>query len=443
MGRLRTLPAAVLLGLSLLAAGLGPFGLADPTRAGGGFSALQADATYGEEMTFSATWGGGDPDYVELLLGFGGEDRLVVPVELDAGHVEHHRDMTDDYVPPNTTVAYQWRAVDGDTVTLSPARELLYDDDRPQFDWDQARVGSATVHWYGQNEQIARRFGDLAGDAADAAGDLLGRPLAEPIEIFVYEGREDFLGAVGPATREWVGAATYPHLRTVYMWLGAGSTGFLETTIAHEVTHVVFHDASDNPFHEPATWLNEGTATWAELGNAETEEDVVRSEAGSADGLMAFEALTDQFPIDTRGATLAYAQGATMVDHLLGEYGSDALAAIMDAYRSGATDDEAIAAGTGTGFDEIRADYFESFGVTEPEPVEAQPLGRSDVALPPQPDGVPGASNGPQPQPGPSAGAQDVVWWIIIGLVIVGAVFFGVVIWRARRAPPPPGGAAS
>ncbi|HET9498027.1 MAG TPA: peptidase MA family metallohydrolase [Candidatus Limnocylindria bacterium] len=442
MGRLRARNAAVLLALTLVAAGLGPFGVAVPTRAGGGFSALQADATFGEEMTFSATWGGDEPDYVELLLGFGGEDRLVVPVELDDGRVAHLRDMTDDYVPPNTTVEYQWRAVSGAQVTLSPEQELLYDDDRPQFDWDQARIGSATVHWYGQNEEIARRFGDLAGDAADTAGDLLGRPLADPIEIFVYDGREDFLGAVGPSTREWVGAATYPHLRTVYMWLGAGSSGFLETTIAHEVTHVVFQDASDNPFHDPASWLNEGIATWAEVGNADTEAAVVRSEAGSADGLMAFEALTNQFPIDTRGATLAYAQGATMVDHLLGEYGSDALAEIMDAYRSGATDDEAIAAGTGTPFDEIRADYFASFGVSEPQPVGAQSLGRSDVPLPPQPGGVPGASDGPEPQPGPAAGSQDVVWWIIIGLVIVGGVFFGVVLWRARRAAPPSGGTA-
>ena len=32
---------------------------------------------------------------------------------------------------------------------------------------------------------------------------------------------------------------------------------------------------------------------------------------------MAFEALTDQFPIDTRGASLAYAQGATMVAHII------------------------------------------------------------------------------------------------------------------------------
>ena len=178
------------------------------------------------------------------------------------------------------------------------------------------------------------------------------------------------------------------------------SSAFLDTTIAHEVTHVVFHDASDNPFHEPPSWLNEGTATWAELGNADTEEALVQIEA-TAGGLMAFEALTDQFPIDARGASLAYAQGATMVDHILATYGEDALASVMEAYRDGATDAEAIAAGTGVEFAEIRADYFEGFGVAEPAPIEPVALGESDVPLPPQPDGVPGASGGPEPGPGP------------------------------------------
>jgi hypothetical protein len=414
-----------------------------PSRAGNGagFTQMTGDATFGVEMTFTAAWDGGDPDYVELLLGFGGEDRLVVPVALSGDHLEYRRDMTDDYVPPNTTVAYQWRAVMGDQVTLSPERELLYDDDRPELDWDDARIGSATVHWYGDNETIARRFGDLAGDAADRAADLLGRSLADPIDIFVYDERDEFLGAVGPDAREWIGAATFPNIRTVYMWLGAGSSGFLETTIAHEVTHVVFHDASDNPFHEPASWMNEGTATWAEVGNADTEADLVRQEAGSG-GLMAFEALTNQFPIDTRGANLAYAQGATMIDHILDEFGDRALASIMDAYRDGATDDEAIAAGTGTDFADIRADYFASFGVTEPLPVEPLPLGPSDVPLPPGQDGVPGASDGPDggPEPGPSDGSQDLAWWLIIGLVVLGAIFVGAVVWRARRSPPPAGG---
>jgi hypothetical protein len=228
------------------------------------------------------------------------------------------------------------------------------------------------------------------------------------------------------------------------MWLEAGSSAFLDTTIAHEVTHVVFADASDNPFHAPPSWLNEGTATWAELGNASTEESLVRLEAGSGEGLMAFEALTAQFPIDTRGATLAYAQGATMVDHILTMYGDEALAEIMAAYRDGATDDEAIAAGTGADFVDIRADYFDGFGVTEPEPIEPVSLAGSDVALPPQPDGVPGASDAPEPVPGAGGDSQDLVPWLIIGVVVVGGIVIGAVVWRARRpvgpppSPPPP-----
>jgi Peptidase MA superfamily len=437
--RLTRLTVAVVLGTLLAGVGL----LAPPTRAGGGFTDLAADATFGVDMSFSAAWTGTPPDRVELLLGFAGEEHLVIPVPLVSGRLDYHRDLADGFVQANTRVAYRWRAVDGSEVTVSPEQTLLYDDDRAGLDWHQAQIGSATVHWYGANEAIARRFGDLAGGAADAAADLLGSPLANPIDIFVYESREDFQGALGPDSREWIGAATYPHLRTVYMWLGAGSTAYLDITIAHEVTHVVFDDATSNPYHEPANWFNEGLATWSELGNADTERDLVSVEAGTAQGLMAFAALTSQFPIDTRGASLAYAQSATMVDLIIREHGAQAIAAIAEAYRSGATDEEAIEAGTGVSFDQLRADYFASFGVSEPAPVEPLPLGRSDVPLPPQPDDEPGDEPVPSAEPTPaSGGSQDVVWWLIIGFVVVGVLFVAVVVVRARRDRTPPAGSA-
>lgn len=437
MGRLSRVTAPLLLG-GLLSGLLTVLVVAPvPSRAGGGFADLEADATFGVDMTFSASWTGAPPDRVELLLGFGGEERLVVPVELVSGQLDYRRDLANGYLPPNTPVAYRWRAVVGAEVTVSPERSLLYDHDRPGLDWRQAQVGSATVHWYDANETIARRFGDLAGDAADAAADLLGHPLDDPIDIFVYDAREDFLGAVGPGAREWIGAAAYPHLRTVFMWLGAGSTAYLDTTLAHEVTHVVFNDATSNPFHEPATWLNEGIATWSELANADTERDLVSLEARSAEGLMAFAALADQFPIDARGANLAYAEGTTMVDFIIREFGTDAIAAIAEAYRSGATDQGAILAGTGVSFDALREEYFAAFGVTEPDPIEPLPLGRSDVSIPPQAGVEPAPSAEPQPGPGES---QDVAWWLIIGFVALGAVFVATVVLRSRRAQPPASG---
>lgn len=437
MGRLTRISVALVLGGLLTTLGA----LAPAARAGGGFTDLAADATFGVDMRFSAAWTGPPPDRVELLLGFAGEEHLVVPVTLASGRLDYRRDLADGFVPANTRVAYRWRAVDGSQVTVSPEQTLLYDDDRPGLDWRQAQIGSATVHWYGNNESVARRFGDLAGGAADAAADLLGSPLVNPIDIFVYESREDFLGALGPDSREWIGAATYPHLRTVYMWLGAGSTAYLDITLAHEVTHVVFDDATSNPYHEPSKWFNEGIATWSELRNADTERDLVTQEAGTDRGLMAFAALTGQFPIDSRGASLAYAQSATMVDLIIREHGPEAIAAIADAYRSGATDEEAIEAGTGVSFDQLRADYFAAFGVSELVPVEPLPLGRSDVPLPPQPGEEPREEPAPSVEPAPaSGGSQDVVWWLIIGFVVVGALFVAVVVVRARRARPPPAG---
>ena len=437
MGRLSRPVGALLLGglLATLAVTALP-GAATPTRAGGGFTDLAADATFGVDMSFSAAWAGSPPDRVELLLGFAGEEHLVVPVPLQSGQLNYRRDVAENFVPANTVVTYRWRALDGSQVTVSPEQRLVYDDDRPGLQWSQATIGSATVHWYGGNEDIARRFGGLAGGAADSAAGLLGTPLADPIDIFVYESRDDFLGALGPDTREWTGAATYPHLRTVYMWLGAGSTAYLDITLAHEVTHVVFHDATDNPYHEPAAWLNEGLATWSELGNADTEREVVIQEAGTDRGLMAFAALTSQFPIDTRGATLAYAQSATLVDLIIRDYGTQAMAAIAEAYRGGATDAEAVEAGTGISFDELRAAYFDEFGVPEPKPIEPVPLGRSDVPLPPQPGGEPVPSAGPAPG---GAGSQDVAWWLIIALVALGTVFLATVMIRARRERPPSG----
>ena len=77
------------------------------------------------------------------------------------------------------------------------------------------------MHWYGGNEQTARHLGELtAGGAAQA--ELLGHEMDGPVDMFVYDAREDFFGALGPGAREWFGAATFPPSRTIFMWLGAG-----------------------------------------------------------------------------------------------------------------------------------------------------------------------------------------------------------------------------
>lgn len=426
---LRRLPVAMLLLAMTIA-------MPVAATAFSGFGPMTADATYGGQMRFTVQLPGGPPDRLELLLRFAGSDSTVVaPVDPGPSSAEYTWDTATRHITPNTAVAYRWRATTGDEVTLSPEQSLLYDDDRPRLDWHQARIGAATVHWYGGAENQARHFGAISADAAAAAEGLLGHELAGPIDIFVYDSRDDFFGALGPGAREWTGAATFPAIRTIFMWLGGGSSGYLETTMTHEVTHVVFQDATANAFHEPAKWFNEGLAVWAEEQSAAAHEGAVRS-AADAGRLLAFGGISESFPIDDQAARLAYDEGATMVAMLIDTYGRKAIAAIAAAWRDGAGDDEALEAGTGVPVAELYDAYFASFGAEVPIAVEPAPILPSNVDKPPQPAAPSSASPAAVPSPSTSeapAGARDDGWIpaLIVAALAVGAVV--ALVMRRRR----------
>jgi Peptidase MA superfamily len=434
----RVLAACSIVALLLVAAGL-----ALPGRAAAfsGFGARSASEQYGQAMTFSVSLPGGAPDRLELLLQFGSDadSTFVAPVTASGSRATYTWDASSDYVTPNTPITYQWRATTGGTVTLSPSATLLYADNRPGLDWRSARIGQATVHWYGGAEPQARRFGNLTSGAIARAEQTLGHALNGPIDIFVYDSQSDFFGALGPGAREWTGAATFPDIRTVFMWLQGGGSDYLDTALIHEVTHVAFYDATLNPFHDPARWLNEGFSVWSEQQNANAAAQTVRSEVSS--GLFSFDAITGQFPIGSRGSSLSYAEGATMVDMIIRSYGARAMAGIAAAYRSGATDAEALQAGTGVSADQLYADYFRSFGASEPQPVPAATIGPSVVQTGAQGSTQPGApgsgATGASPSPSGGSPAADAAANAVLGYLALGVLVLTVVLgafWYRRRA---------
>jgi hypothetical protein len=447
VGRLiRWLAAPVLAIAFLLAA-------TEAASAFDGFGEPAADSTYGEEIRFSAPLRGDAPDRLELLVRTpGSDDTLVIPVEPSGTSAEHVWDATANYVTPNTLITFQWRAVDGEEVVLSAEGRHRYDDDRPGLDWQRVQLGEATVHWYGAAEGQALRFGELSAVGVERAEQLLGSELAGPVDVFVYATRDEFFGALGPGAREWTGAAAYSELRTIFMWNSpeAGSTAYLETAMIHEITHIVFHDATDNPFHEPARWLNEGIATWSETQDDAGEQSIVESEASSG-GLFAFDAISEQFPIGERGGRLSYAQGTAMIDLIIADHGREAIAGIAAAYREGASDAEALEAGTGVPAQELYDRFFTSFGVEAPTPIEPEPIPASNVDRPTagvvDPGGVdPGAEPGGEPPdvaaPGEGTargdGGSDLVVAAILAAALVGSGVAAVaVVRRAERRSAP------
>ena len=435
MGRLTRWLAPVGLAAGLLAVGAAPVAAFD------GFGELQTDSTYGKEIRFDADLQGAEPEILELLIRTPESDgSFVVPVEPSGASATYTWNTSVDYVTPNTLITYQWRATDGDTVTLSPEEQFRYVDDRPGFDWQSAQLGETTVHWYGGAEAQARRFGELTAVGVERAELLLGSELAGPVDVFVYATHDAFFGALGPGVREWAGAAAYPPLRTIFMSLEGGSPAYLEVAMIHEVTHIVFHDATSNPFHDPATWLNEGIATWSETRNDDGEREMVEAEADDG-GLFSFEAITARFPIGQRGGFLSYAQGTTMIELIIDRYGPEAIARIAAAYREGASDAEALEAGTGIPADELYADYFAEFGVSEPTPIEQEPIPPSNVDRPTagnvDPGGVdpdaepPPAEPAPAEKTPPGSGSEPAV---VIGLAVALALAGTAAYQMSRRA---------
>jgi hypothetical protein len=419
--------------------------LAAPGRAFGftGFGAMRASETYGQQITFSVDLPGGAPATLELLLRFGDSptSTFVAPVQASGTSATYTWDASTDYLTPNTPITYRWRAASGGGATLSPQGRLVYADNRPGLDWQSATFGVATVHWYGNHAAEAQQFGQLTAGAVSRGEALLGHQLDGPIDIFVYVSQSDFFGALGPGAREWTGAATFPDIRTVFMWLGGGPSSYLQTALVHEVTHVVFHDATTNPYHEPATWFNEGIATWSELQNATSERATVQSEVSN--GLFAFQALTGQFPIGSRGSSLSYAEATTMVDMIISDYGRAAIAKIAAAYRAGATDAEALQAGTGIPAAQLYADYFSSFGAAEPQPVTAATIGPS-VVQPGAASGTgpiaaqtssPGPSGSPAAVPGGDNSPADAIIVVLLVLVAAGGLLLAARIYRQSARP--------
>ncbi len=406
-----------------------------------GFGDATADSTYDAEMRFEVELRGADPDRLELLVRSPGSDAsFVTPVEPAGDVATYVWDTSTDHVTPNTLVTYQWRATAGDEVVLGPEGTLRYEDDREGLDWQQAQLGEATVHWYGGAEAQARRFGELTAVGVAQAEDLLGTELAGPVDVFVYESREDFFGALGPGAREWTGAAAYSELRTIFMWLGGGSPAYLEVAMVHEVTHIVFFDATDNAFHDPARWLNEGVATWSETGDAGDQRGIVEFEASGA-GLFSFDAISEQFPIGERGGQMSYALGTTMVDLIIDRYGREAIAEIAAAYREGASDAEALEAGTGVAADELYAAFYDEFGVAPPEPVPPEPIPTSNVDRPTagsiDQGGVtvdPATPPDSVPEEAPTDRADGAALPVLPLLAVAGIAAVAGAIWVARRA---------
>ena len=147
----------------------------------------------------------------------------------------------------------------------------------------------------------------------------------------------------------------------------------------HEISHLVVHQATENPFGDLPRWLDEGIAVYNE--NQEELDDDFRSifeQAVAADRLMTLRSLSSPFPSDPLEANLAYGQSGAVVMFIVNNYGREAMAELLDIFAEGALYDEALQQALGVTTDGLDSAFRVS--------LDLPPLpGSEQVAAPAEP----------------------------------------------------------
>ncbi len=246
-------------------------------------------------------------------------------------------------LPPGADLTYWWSIKDASGHKVdTPGKALSFDDGRHA--WKEAQSASFNLYWYKGDSGFAQQLVAAGEDALSLLEDDIGAKPERTIEVYVY-GSTTALQESLIFPQEWTGGLAYTEYGVVALGVSTGQVGWGEGAMAHEMAHLVVHQATMNGYGVVLpSWLDEGLAMYAE-GDLTSEFTSALSSAVKRDRLDSVQSLSSSFPADTAGATLAYAESYSLVEYLLDHKGGRAnMLDLLGAIRDGSGYEEALQA---------------------------------------------------------------------------------------------------
>jgi len=269
----------------------------------------------------------------------------------------------ENYFPPGTELEYWWKLTDAEGNELKNEREkVLYLDNR--YDWQTLEDDRLTLYWYEGGDSFGQALFDRANVALDTLQNDVGIALEEPIKIFIYANHGDLLGAISTSSQEWTGGQAFPNYGVVLIGIAPSQLTWGLDATTHEMTHLVIHQATDNPYGDLPRWLDEGIAVYNE-NQDELDDDfrAIFERAVKDDNLMTLRSLSSPFPADPMQANLAYGQSGAVVKFIIDTYGTEAMAHLLEIFSEGAIYDEALQEALGVDTDGLDNAFRASLGL--------------------------------------------------------------------------------
>lgn len=278
-------------------------------------------------------------------------------------------DQNRDYLPPGTELEYWWTLTDevGNELKTEP-QPLIYLDDR--HDWQTLSNDRLTLYWYRGDRAFGEALFDQANKTLDQIESEAGVKVEMPVKIFIYGSFSDLREAIAVGAQEWTGGQAFTDQGVVVIGVAPSDLSYGLAATPHELTHLVIHQATDNPYGDIPRWLDEGLAVYMS-GEMDAGWRGYRAEvAGSAQAnkLMTLQTLSSSFPADSAQAGLAYAESGSVVEFIIQHYGKDAMADLLEIFSEGALYDQALEQALGVDTWELDNAWRESIGA---QPLEA------------------------------------------------------------------------
>ena len=267
----------------------------------------------------------------------------------------------DRYIPVGSTFVYQWELEDTTGATLTTEeRTYLFLDGR--YQWQSRTVGDAppvTVYWYGNNEDRANNALEATVASLEKVGSLLETTVPYPIKVMVWGSEAEGTlaarsrGRTFDATVTTGGQRVAPDLIFVFVPI--------TDIVLHEVGHIVTHVAGDGPFTSLPSWIDEGTAVWAQQAPGGGYSGAV---AIAVQGDRTLSLRSMQSPSNRPDeVNLFYGQSYSVVEFLISRDGPEQFAELFRVHREGARIDDALLAVYGLDQNAVYNAWRESMGL--------------------------------------------------------------------------------
>ena len=266
-------------------------------------------------------------------------------------------------LPPGSSVEYWWTVTDArdDRVATAPAA-VLFNDSR--YAWQSLTEGKIILYWYQGDAAFAQELMAAAQGALEHLKDYTGAELEKPVKLYIYASARDLQGSM-IYPQEWTGGVAFTRYGIVAIGITPDNLDWGERTIAHELTHLVIHQVTLNPYNDLPTWLDEGLAMHSE-GPLEPVFAGYLNGAIAEGRLISVQSLASPFSAYAGEAALSYAQSYSLVEFLVMSYGQERMFELLNTFREGSTYDGALE--KVYGFDMDGLDALWQQWVTQPEP---------------------------------------------------------------------------